>query len=209
MSIQAAIHAVAASRAVAATAITAWEIQAEKLAELGASNDLRVASVIGQCGHESGGYLHRFENLNYSRSALRRVFKKYFEDHEYSAFARNPEKIANRVYANRMSNGGEASGDGWRYRGRGYLQLTGKANYIKFGDAIGVNLVGNPDLAAEPETAWLVAVHYMNTRHRSGRSLMEWADRRNDRMVSAGINGSSNPHGLTDGFRGRRGPWQH
>lgn len=198
MSIQAAIQAVAASRTVAATAITAWESESDLLTHLGANNPMRIAAVLGQCAHESGGYLHRFENLNYSTAALKRVFKHHFQAHEYSAYAGQPEKIANRVYANRMSNGSEASGDGWRYRGRGYLQLTGKDNYITFGNAIGKDLVGQPELAADPETAWLVAVRYLASRRRSGKTLMEWADEGNDRMVSIGINGSTNPHGLSD-----------
>lgn len=101
----------------------------------------RIAGFFAQCGHESIDFTARSENLNYSLNGLCRVFKKYFPD-ENSAkpYARNPERIANKVYANRMENGNEASGDGYRYRGRGYIQLTGKANYKAFAKAIGKDL---------------------------------------------------------------------
>lgn len=151
MSVDAAIAAVAASRTAAATASEAWNTHAAKLEALGANSPKRLAAIFGQCAHESGGFLHRFENLNYSEASLLRVFKKYFKPpFKASDYARKPEKIANRVYGGRMDNGPESSGDGWRYRGRGYIQLTGKANYTSFGTAIGEDLVGNPDLAAEP-----------------------------------------------------------
>lgn len=94
---------------------------------------LRQAMFLAQCSHESGGFKFKVENLNYSAEALHKVFKKYFPTlAEAQKYARQPEKIANKVYANRMGNGDEKSGDGFRYRGRGYIQLTGKNNYRNF-----------------------------------------------------------------------------
>lgn len=101
----------------------------------------RVAGFLAQCGHESGGFRVRVENLNYSAKALDAVFGKYFGDKRNAEdFERQPEKIANVVYASRMGNGGQASGDGWKHRGRGYIQLTGKNNYTKFGEAVGMDV---------------------------------------------------------------------
>lgn len=102
----------------------------------------RIAGFLAQCSHESGGFKVKEENLNYSADALNRVFPKYFKNAGVDAneYARKPEKIANRVYANRMGNGDEASGEGYKYRGRGYIQLTGKENYTKFANKIGKSL---------------------------------------------------------------------
>lgn len=111
-------------------------------------NPLRLAHFLSQIAHESGNFQFVRENLNYSAQALLRVFPKYFNSSNVSAYARKPELIANRVYANRMGNGDENSGDGFRFRGRGYLQLTGKSNYKAFSDFIGEDCVSNPDLVA-------------------------------------------------------------
>ena len=92
----------------------------------------RAAHFFAQTAHETGEYRLFSENLNYSASGLQGIFGKYFPGTLEESYARNPEKIANRVYADRMGNGNEASGDGWKYRGRGALQLTGKANYQAF-----------------------------------------------------------------------------
>lgn len=110
----------------------------------------RLAHFFAQVLHESGGMHYDIENLNYSAKALRTIFAKYFKtDDEANLYARNPEKIANRVYCNRMGNGSESSGDGWKYRGRGLIQLTGKANYRAFADWIGdKKVVDEPDLVA-------------------------------------------------------------
>jgi putative chitinase len=111
----------------------------------------RAAHFFAQTAHESGGFKTFSENLNYSAKGLRGVFGKYFPtDALARAYERKPEKIANRVYANRMGNGPEASGDGWKYRGRGALQLTGKDNYRAFGKYIGreEEVLDNPDLVA-------------------------------------------------------------
>jgi putative chitinase len=110
---------------------------------------LRLAHFLAQCGHESGGFKATQENLNYSAKGLNGIFKKYFPtEASAEAYARQPQKIANKVYANRMSNGDEASGDGYKFRGRGYIQLTGKANYTLFGKAIGEDITANPDVVS-------------------------------------------------------------
>jgi putative chitinase len=110
---------------------------------------LRLAHFLAQCGHESGGFKATSENLNYSAKGLMGIFKKYFPTEALAnAYQRNPQKIANKVYANRMANGDEASGDGYKFRGRGYIQLTGKANYTAFGKAIGEDITANPDVVS-------------------------------------------------------------
>ena len=106
----------------------------------------RVAAFLAQCGHESGGFVFVTENLNYSASGLMRVFPKYFPTQELAKqYERNPRKIASRVYANRMGNGDEASSEGFAYRGRGILQLTGKDNYFWFGASLDLT----PEQASE------------------------------------------------------------
>lgn len=110
---------------------------------------LRLAHFLAQCGHESGGFRLTQENLNYSAKGLNGIFKKYFPtEAAAAAYARNPQKIANKVYGNRMGNGDEASGDGFKFRGRGYIQLTGKDNYTAFGKSIGEDMTANPDKVA-------------------------------------------------------------
>ena len=113
-------------------------------------NRNRAAHFFAQCAHESGGFKAFSENLNYSAQGLRNIFGKYFPTAELAnAYARQPAKIANRVYANRMSNGPESSGDGFAFKGRGALQLTGRANYQAFADYIGrPDVMTNPDLVA-------------------------------------------------------------
>lgn len=113
------------------------------------TNHLRMAHFLSQCAHESGNFSLVRENLNYSSDGLLKVFPKYFKDKlTADKYARKPEMIANRVYASRMGNGDEASGDGFNYRGRGFIQLTGKDNYKQFSDFIGEDCVANPDLVA-------------------------------------------------------------
>lgn len=113
------------------------------------TNHLRLSHFLSQCAHESGNFKFLTENLNYSADGLLKIFPKYFKDKATAdAYARKPEKIGSRVYANRMGNGDEASGEGFKFRGRGYIQLTGKDNYKQFGMFIGEDLVANPDLVA-------------------------------------------------------------
>ena len=110
---------------------------------------LRLAHFLAQCGHESGGFKLTQENLNYSAKGLNGIFKKYFPTLESAVpYERKPEKIANKVYGGRMGNGAEASGEGWKFHGRGFIQLTGKDNYTAFTKSIGEDCVNNPDLVA-------------------------------------------------------------
>jgi putative chitinase len=110
---------------------------------------VRAAHFFAQTAHETGEYKLFTENLNYSAQGLQGVFGKYFPGNLEESYARQPEKIANRVYASRMGNGDEASGDGWKYRGRGALQLTGKSNYKAFADYLGKpEIMDNPDLVS-------------------------------------------------------------
>ena len=112
----------------------------------------RIAAFLAQCGHESGGWTVFEENLNYSAKGLKGIFSKYFKESGLAeAYEKKPEKIANRVYGGRMGNGPESSGDGSKYCGRGYIQLTGKDNYVAFGKSI------NEDITANPEK---VSTHY-------------------------------------------------
>jgi len=108
----------------------------------------RVAAFLAQCGHESAGFTVLQENLNYSASGLASVFKKYFTTDEAAAYARQPERIANRVYGGRMGNSAEASGEGYKFRGRGIIQLTGKENYTNASKAIfnDDTLIKDPDM---------------------------------------------------------------
>ena len=111
-------------------------------------NPFRLAHFLSQCSHESAGFKTVMENLNYSAQGLSVTFTKYFRDKVTSDYARKPEKIANYIYANRMGNGDEASGDGYRFRGRGYIQLTGHDNYAAFDKAVDDDILSNPDLVA-------------------------------------------------------------
>jgi putative chitinase len=110
---------------------------------------LRLAHFLAQCGHESGGFKATQENLNYSASGLKGIFSKYFKEAGLAEqYQRNPQKIASRVYGGRMGNGPESTGDGFKFRGRGYIQLTGKDNYTAFGRAINEDMTANPDKVA-------------------------------------------------------------
>ena len=153
-----------------------------------ADSKLRLAHFFAQILHESGCLRFDMENLNYSAEALARVFAKYFPTRaEADAYARQPEKIANRVYANRMGNRGEASGDGWRYRGRGLIQLTGRSNYKAFADWVGdPRIMDDPDLVSS-EYAVHSAVFFWD---RNG--LNRLADRDDVVAVTRKINGGEN-----------------
>jgi putative chitinase len=152
----------------------------------------RQAMFIAQLAHESGNFKHVSENLNYSAEALRRVFKKYFLTDELALmYARQPEKIANRVYANRMGNAEESSGDGWKYRGRGLIQLTGKDNYAAFSLKANNNALLEPDLVAQPELAAESAGWFWDTN-----GLNKLSDTGDVRAATRRINGGFN--GLAD-----------
>jgi len=154
---------------------------------------LRIANFIAQLAHESGSFNFTVENLNYSSKALRLVFGKYFSTTELAdSYARQPEKIANRVYANRMGNGDENSGDGWRFRGRGLIQLTGKDNYTQCGTGLQLDLIANPEqLANNPTTAVAAACWFWDSRN-----LNTYADQDNIKAITKRINGGYN--GLAD-----------
>jgi len=110
---------------------------------------LRLSHFLAQCGHESANFRAVKENLNYSAEGLNKTFKKYFPTLESAKdYARQPERIASKVYANRMGNGNEASKDGFKYLGRGYIQLTGKANYLEFDKSVPEDIMANPELVA-------------------------------------------------------------
>lgn len=157
------------------------------------NTSLRLCHFLAQIIHESGHFKYKSENLNYSAKALRSVFGKYFKtDAIANEYARKPEKIANRVYANRMGNGDEASGDGWKYRGRGLIQLTGKCNYDACGKAVGLDLLGNPDLLTESAEASVLAACWFWNKN----GLNQFADKDDITTITKRINGGTN--GLED-----------
>jgi putative chitinase len=118
-------------------------------AKFGITTPLRLAHFLAQCGHESAGFKAVQENLNYSAKGLMGIFKKYFPTQTLAEqYQRNPQKIASKVYGGRMGNGPESTGEGFKFRGRGFIQLTGKQNYTNFAKFIGEDTVANPDLVA-------------------------------------------------------------
>lgn len=156
---------------------------------------LCVAHFMAQTAHESAGYLQLEENLNYSATALSTLFAPYFVDTDLTQYARQPEKIANRIYANRMGNGDEQSGDGWTYRGRGIIQLTGKANYQAFSQSWGVDVLSQPDVVATAAELSVASACWYWQRHRINSAAQ--AD--NLIRVTQLINGGQ--HGLEDRAR--------
>lgn len=149
------------------------------------SNPLRQAAFIGQCSHECGNFKTLSENLNYRAETLCKLWPKRFPTLEFAKqYERNPKKIANMVYANRMGNRDEASGDGFRFRGRGAIQLTGHASYFHAGQALGEDFVMNPDLVATPMYAALTAGWFWDTH-----KLNQYADSRDYKMMTKKING--------------------
>jgi putative chitinase len=122
----------------------------------------RLAMFLAQVGHESGGLVHTKENLNYKADGLTRLFPHYFKDVDPEDYAHNPEKIANRVYANRMGNGDEASGDGYKYCGRGLIQLTGFSNYSHFADDLSMSIDDAVHYLETPEGAAMSAAWFWN-----------------------------------------------
>jgi putative chitinase len=151
----------------------------------------RQAAFLAQCAHESMGFSRLTENLNYSAHGLLKTFSRYFTPEEAEDYAHQPERIANRVYAGRYGNGDEDSGDGWRYRGRGIIQLTFLDNYLAAGEKLDLDLVNNPDQAAEPWAAAYTAAWYWNSR-----GLNRYADAGDFITITRRINGGLN--GLED-----------
>lgn len=158
------------------------------------NSPLRVAHFIAQCHHESMGFSRKEENLNYSAERLLQVFPKYFNPDQAKLYARNPVIIASRVYANRMGNREEDSGDGYRYRGRGYIQLTGHDNYKAFDLAVSDDVVGNPDFVAMKYPLFSSGWFW------NSRKLNDLADLGADQQVVADITKKINGgyHGLED-----------
>lgn len=147
----------------------------------------RVAAFIAQCAHESGGFKFIKENLNYKAASLRKVFPKYFPTDELAAaYAMRPEKIANRVYGNRMGNGSEESGDGYRYCGRGLIQLTGKDNYSRFAQSIEVSVEEASEYLSTFEGAAQSACWFWETNN-----LNQWADKGDILTLTKRINGGT------------------
>ncbi|MDQ7090137.1 MAG: peptidoglycan-binding protein [Methylococcales bacterium] len=155
---------------------------------------LRLAHFLAQCSHESANFTATHENLNYSAKGLRRTFKRYFRNNLADSYARQPEKIGARVYANRMGNGNEASKEGYLYRGRGYIQLTGKNNYTAFSEPVEEDIVNNPDLVQSQypllSGAWFWNTNLLNKKADKG------SGNKNVKSITRTINGGTN--GLQD-----------
>lgn len=163
----------------------------EAMEEFGITNEARAAAFLAQLAHESSELSRWTENLNYSAKRLGEVFPKYFRGVNVAEYAGKPSKIASRVYASRMGNGNEASGEGYKYRGRSPMQLTGKDNYKAAGKALGLDLVGNPDLAADVEVGFRIAGWFWKKNGLNGL-----ADKLQFREITKRINGGYN--GLAD-----------
>jgi putative chitinase len=150
-----------------------------------ASSPVRLSHWLGQMAHESGGFTRLVENLNYtSADTIARVWPTRFNKASAAALVRNPEALANSVYGSRMGN--VQPGDGWRYRGRGLVHLTGRENYQRAQTATGIPLVSNPDMAADPEIAVRLAVWYWNSKN-----LNLLADVDNGTALTKRINGGT------------------
>lgn len=161
------------------------------LPKYGITTPLRLAGFLSQCGHESEGFTAVKENLNYSAEALTRTWPKRFPTEVAAKYARQPERIGNRAYANRLGNGPEESGDGWKHRGRGVIQLTGKDNYVAFAKAVGKSYEEIVAYLETKEGAVESACWYWATR-----SLNRLADAGNVLALTKAINGGTN--GLAD-----------
>ena len=156
---------------------------------------LRLAHFLAQCAHESGNFKAVTENLNYGAAGLRSIFGKYFKDDASAkASERKPEKIANKVYASRMGNGDEASGDGFKFRGRGYIQLTGKDNYSAFDKVVDDDILSAPELVATKypllSAAWFWNSRSLNALADKGATVADVT------AITKKVNGGT--HGLDD-----------
>jgi putative chitinase len=167
-----------------------FEAIAEILPEYEINTRPRVAMFIAQCAHESGGFRAIKENLNYRAPSLRKLFSKYFPDDamaaRYAGMSKKQEAIANRIYANRMGNGDEASGDGYRYCGRGLIQLTGKNNYTLFAGSLEMPVEEVPEYLATFEGAVQSACWFWETNN-----LNQWADKGDVLTATKRINGGT------------------
>jgi putative chitinase len=176
-----------------------YDALCEILPEYEINTPQRVAAFVAQCAHESGGFRLLKENLNYKAASLRRVFPKYFPTDELAnEYANKQEKIANRVYGNRMGNGDEASGDGFRYCGRGLIQLTGKDNYSWFAASLEMPVEEVPEYLATFEGAVQSACWFWETNN-----LNQWADKDDILTLTKRINGG------TIGLEDRKKHYEH
>lgn len=150
----------------------------------------RIAAFVAQCAHESGGFMVLKENLNYKPATLRKIFPKYFPTdelaNEYCSRPNRQEAIANKVYASRMGNGDESSGDGWRFCGRGLIQLTGRTNYQNFADSLEMNINDVPEYLSCYEGAAQSACYFWETN-----KLNQWADAGDVLTLTKRINGGT------------------
>jgi putative chitinase len=161
------------------------EVLDQLLPDYDINTPLRVAHFIAQCAHESGNFVFIKENLNYRADSLMKTFKRYFPTLELAQqYEKKPEKIANRVYANRMGNSDEASGDGWRYCGRGLIQLTGKDNYTFFAGSLGISVEDASEYLATFEGAAQSACWYWEQNN-----LNRFADANDVKGLTRAING--------------------
>ena len=164
----------------------------ETFDRFGISTPVQQASWIGQCGHECGNFKILEENLMYRAATLLKLFPRTpkrawgFTPEEAAAYERQPQRIANRIYGNRMGNRDEASGDGWRFRGSGFLQLTGHANFYHAGQALGEDFVMQPELVRTPKYAAMTAGWFWQTH-----KLNQYADRQDFLMMTKKINGGT------------------
>ena len=146
----------------------------EIMTKFSINTPLRLAHFLSQCEHESGNFKFVNENLNYSADRLKVVFPKYFKTIDVAPYDRNPQKIASLIYGSRMGNGPESTGEGYKFRGRGYIQLTGKDNYTLFTKAIGEDCVANPDLVSTKyplaSAAWFFSKNGINAIADKGSS---------------------------------------
>ena len=168
--------------------VTYWHNALEQLLpDYGIDTDKRIAAFVAQCAHESGEFTMIKENLNYRWETLRKIFPKYFPTDELAKqFAQKPEAIANKVYANRMGNGDEASGDGYRYSGRGLIQLTGKDNNFWFAESISISPEEDSEYMATFEGASQSACWFWETNN-----LNKWADQGDIETLTRKINGGT------------------
>jgi putative chitinase len=168
--------------------ITHWCVSLnEILPEYDINTPKRVSAFIAQCAHESGGFKFLKENLNYKAESLVKTFKKYFPTIDVArAYEKQPAKIANKVYANRMGNGNEPSGDGFRYCGRGLIQLTGKDNYTLFAESIETPVEDIPEYLGTFEGAVQSACWFWETNN-----LNQWADKGDILTLTKRINGGT------------------
>jgi putative chitinase len=188
MTFQATAEQIAESTGCSLAVARKWEKPLnDAMAKFGINTSQRAAAFLSQLGHETAGLSLVEENLNYSTDGLMKVFSKYFASRSAAdQYARKPERIANLVYSGRMGNGDESSGDGWKYRGRGPIQLTGKTNYREAGRALGYDLISSPELVADPEVGSLVAAWFW-----SRSNLNKYADRKDNVTISKIINTGS------------------